>query len=417
MRPDLTQRRAADGDVRAQIGNSTVLNSAATRRLPLRMENESLFGRFRTLLSRPESGSESNGAPAHSHTDFETQQQRVARELMNEITEFLIKHHLPIDPDTLAFACNLFAGSDPRLPQIVSRRLREEQPITREWVEELRRKTTGDETRALDELRQRLEHSVAEFGKTTKDARSATSTYQSALQTHVDELAEGATTGAMIHELTEVARAMIDRTQEIEQHMARSERETRSLQRRLDEARRNAEMDHLTGLPNRRAFESLLAHEYEDARRDGDALCVAFCDIDKFKAINDEHGHDAGDRVLRLVARTLAEISNDRCHVARHGGEEFVVLFRGKKLAQAFSKLDATREGLAARRLVNRATDTPFGKVSFSAGIADVFAYEDPRAALKAADQALYLAKEQGRDRIVMADPNAPPQSDTKAAA
>lgn len=325
--------------------------------------------------------------------------------LLHAIGEFIGQHGLPVDADTLAFAHDCLTATEPTLASTVRRRLRSGQGVTKAWIDEVRGGKASEEARSLGELRQRLEKSVAEFGNTTRDARAATSDYQSALRSQVDGLDAATRAGAQLIELTEVARAMLERTQEIEAQMIRSERETRLLHRRLDEARRNAELDHLTGLPNRRAFETLLAGELTDARRTRDPMAVAFCDIDKFKLINDTHGHDAGDRVLKIVARALAEISDDRCHVARHGGEEFVVLFRGKSLREAFEVLDGCRDSLAARRLVNRATDTPFGQVTFSAGIADLFAYGDPRAALKAADDALYSAKDQGRNRIVIASP------------
>lgn len=161
--------------------------------------------------------------------------------------------------------------------------------------------------------------------------------------------------------------------------------------------------DHLTGLPNRRAFEQRFEIEYREARAQGQTLSVAFCDVDRFKNINDAHGHDAGDRVLRLVAENLARVSNDRCHVARHGGEEFVLLFRDRPLTDAVECLDRLRYDLASRRLVNRATDEPIGQVTFSCGIADVFGFPDRRTALRAADGALYRAKQEGRNRVVIA--------------
>lgn len=323
--------------------------------------------------------------------------------LIDEITDFHHAHGLGVSSDSLAFAYDLITGSDPRLAGLVSRRLREQLPIDGAWIEETRKTARDEDTRSIVTLRERLEKSIHDFSKTTRDARSATSDYQTVLQVHVDELSAVNKAGEVITELANVAKAMLDRTRDIEDRMARSERETRQLQRRLEEAKRSAEVDHLTGLPNRRAFEAVLEKEYAETRRSREALCVAFCDIDKFKAINDLHGHDAGDRVLKLVAKTLSEISDDRCHVARHGGEEFVVLFRGKTAREAKEELDETRQSLASRNLVNRANDTPFGTVSFSAGVADVFAYANTRAALKAADEALYHAKEHGRNRIEIA--------------
>ena len=106
----------------------------------------------------------------------------------------------------------------------------------------------------------------------------------------------------------------------------------------------------------------------------------------------------------RAVAQTLSKISNDKCHVARHGGEEFVALVRGKSLEQTWQVLDDAREAMAERRLVNRANDMPFGKITFSGGVADVFAYPSHRDALKAADESLYVAKAQGRNCIVYAE-------------
>ena len=325
-------------------------------------------------------------------------------QLINDIGNFLTAHDLDADAYALALAHDYVTGSDPQIVRQIERRVQSRGTVTREWLEEVsERPTRESEQEMLSALMARLEQTLEEFGKTTHDAKSATSCYNSALERHVGELEDVSKAGAVMTELATIARVMLDRTREIEQEMSRSELRTRFLRRSLEQARRSAERDHLTGLPNRRAFETLLANEYKAAQAAHEPMCVAFCDIDNFKAINDTHGHDAGDRVLRLVAQNLARISKDRCHVARHGGEEFVVLLRGRTAADSWELLDEARSELAERRLVNRATDIPFGEITFSAGIADVFAHPDPRSALKAADQALYRAKEQGRNRVVVA--------------
>ena len=329
---------------------------------------------------------------------------RGADATLAEMARFLSRHELRLSQSTLLAAYDCVTGQDPRLVDAVAERESSGEPVSLDWLTGFRRGEGGnDELSALSRLMERLERSLEGFGRTTLEARSATTAYSSALRTQVDELQQVGDAGAMIADVIAVARTMIERTHDIERQIARSEHETRALHRNLEETRRHAEIDHLTGLPNRRAFEHRLDREVVAAQSAGEPLCVAFCDIDRFKRINDKHGHDAGDRVLRAVAGALNEISDERCHVARHGGEEFVVLFRGLALGEAFARLDETRDALAERRMVNRANDTPFGKVTFSAGIADVFEYPDPREALKAADEALYAAKLDGRNRIMLA--------------
>lgn len=329
-----------------------------------------------------------------------------ARQL-GEIAAFLTYHRLDVNGQTLSIASNYLSGSDPRVVRLIDERVRTRQPVTQEWIEEaIGEPGLEEEARLLDQLMQRLERGVDEFGRTSREAREATSAYHSALQTRADRLFVSADAGAALSELAAITKAMLRRTVEIEKAMQRSEAQTRSLRRSLEDSRRKAEEDHLTGLPNRRAFETRYDREYRAARAAGEPLCVAFCDIDHFKTINDTHGHDAGDRVLRVVAESLARISGERCHVARHGGEEFVLLFRAMTLDTAFDQLDRLRAQLAARRMVNRTTDLPIGQVTFSAGIADVFASRDRRGALKAADAALYRAKLEGRNRICMAQPD-----------
>ncbi len=324
---------------------------------------------------------------------------------LDEIASFLAYHQLEISAATLAIAHNYLSGGDPDLVRLIDRQMQARQPVTLDWLNEMHgRNDRADEMAMLAQLMERLESNIDEFGKTSKDASSAAGDYSSALEAHVSELEQVTKAGDVISDLATIAKVMLKRTRDIEKQMLRSEAQTRTLKKRLDEARRSAEEDHLTRLPNRRAFEARFAEEFRIARAAAEPLCVAFCDIDHFKKVNDTHGHDAGDRVLKLVAESLMRISGETCHVARHGGEEFVLLFRGLNTHDSFAKLDALRAQLAERRLVNRATDQPFSQITFSGGIADVFVCGDARSALKAADAALYRAKQDGRNRVLVAD-------------
>lgn len=334
---------------------------------------------------------------------------RTARaELLQQISEFLLRHDLDVSVANLAMAHAAFSGTDLGLAGRIAQRELAGQLIDQAWMD--RHAPAMDESEnenhrqeELERLIGRLDSSLSSFADTTRKAGGTTAAYGDTLQQHVgamDAKSGEQPSAEVLANLLGLTRAMLDRTREVEQEMKRSSQEAEALRDSLERARRDAEIDHLTGLPNRRAFEAVLQREVREAQAEIDNLTVAICDIDHFKAVNDNHGHETGDRVIQAVAQVLARISNDRCHVARHGGEEFVLLFRGKSVAEATAILDEARESLASRQFVNRMTDEKIGQVTFSGGVANVFAHPDPREALRAADEALYRAKSEGRNRI-----------------
>jgi len=164
---------------------------------------------------------------------------------------------------------------------------------------------------------------------------------------------------------------------------------------------REASTDSLTGLANRREFESGMVREMERARRMGVALSLALIDIDFFKRINDAHGHDAGDAVLREVAHTLQANIRKSDLLARIGGEEFALVMLGTQPPGAWVVLERLRAAVAELQVQ---TASAVVRCTVSMGITDRLAADGDWAALyKRADQALYAAKEGGRNRVVEA--------------
>lgn len=353
----------------------------------------------------PSSRSQPEAAGEES-TQADTAGKAGRRALLDQISEFLLAHDLDISTENLDIARRAFSGEDLALASRLSDRQLKGERIDQAWLIEAAGGGSteideGEQQRAeLDRLMGRLDTSLATFSAVTTRAHGTTAAYGESLQEQVGRIGQIDPTGEMITSLAGIAKAMLERTREIEQEMKKSSEEASKLRTSLDRARRDAEIDHLTGLPNRRAFEAVYDSNYRAAQAEIDNLSVAFVDIDRFKSVNDTHGHETGDRVIQAVSEVLSRISDDRCHVARHGGEEFVVLFRGRTVPEATVILDQAREQLAARNFINRTTDEPIGRITFSGGVADVFAYADPRQALKAADQALYRAKAEGRNRI-----------------
>ncbi|GGY84103.1 GGDEF domain-containing protein [Marinobacter zhanjiangensis] len=172
------------------------------------------------------------------------------------------------------------------------------------------------------------------------------------------------------------------------------------VRQQLEEERARALTDILTQLPNREAWDERLRFEYDRWRRYGRPVALAVIDIDHFKRVNDSFGHRAGDRVIQLVAKALRERLRTTDFVARYGGEEFVAVLPETSLEQATRVLDELRGDVA---------DMPFHfqgqpvRVSVSAGLSCFREGIEPDAVFDEADKALYIAKNNGRNRVEMA--------------
>lgn len=165
-----------------------------------------------------------------------------------------------------------------------------------------------------------------------------------------------------------------------------------------------ARVDALTGLANQRAFDEALRREFKRAQRQRGLLALAVLDLDQFKQFNLAYGTATGDAALQRVATLLAErFKRDTDVVGRLGGEEFVALLPGFGMAEAQGVLESLRDELRALRLPDGAAEQP---LTISVGLAaasPAHPYLSAQALLQAADEALYIAKHAGRDRLSLA--------------
>ena len=163
--------------------------------------------------------------------------------------------------------------------------------------------------------------------------------------------------------------------------------------------------DGLTGLANRRAFDQQWAEEWQRASRQGVPLAVAMLDVDQFKLYNDHYGHQAGDVCLRILAQTMANtVHRSGEMVARYGGEEFVIILPGLGGAEALAAMERIRAAVQGLGLPH-AKATVAGVVTISIGVASCVPQhgQDAASLVQAADAALYQAKHQGRNKVVLA--------------
>lgn len=166
------------------------------------------------------------------------------------------------------------------------------------------------------------------------------------------------------------------------------------LSEKTHELEQLATTDGLTGIANRRSFQSALETGFQQARRNGKPLSLVLLDVDHFKKFNDAFGHPAGDAVLKRVAAILQENARANDCAARYGGEEFALLLPDASAAAGLNIAERVRQAIAAATWEHRQITISVGVSSLSPQI------EDASALLKAADDALYLSKSSGRDRV-----------------
>lgn len=172
------------------------------------------------------------------------------------------------------------------------------------------------------------------------------------------------------------------------------------LRQKIDRLRADADLDSLTGLANRRRFRVALAREVERWRRYRVPCALLMLDIDHLKLVNDKFGHPVGDSVIRQIAQTLREVSRDNDTAARLGGEEFALLLAGVDLDRAVSAAERLRSVLSNKRVEG------VGTVTVSIGVAGCpESATTERALYSASDEALYVSKNAGRDRVSVAPP------------
>jgi diguanylate cyclase len=204
--------------------------------------------------------------------------------------------------------------------------------------------------------------------------------------------------------LTDATRKAEHQTKVLQRQLHESTSEVVKLRDHLAEVRRDAVTDALTGLGNRKAFDTALEHAIARSGRNGKPTSLAVLDIDYFKRFNDTWGHQTGDQVLRYIGSVLSRLCETPPRfAARYGGEEFAMIFPGESSGQVYTLLQDVLEEVASRMLRRRSTNEELGSITVSIGLAELKPKESAADFIERADAALYASKRTGRNRLTNA--------------
>ena len=201
-------------------------------------------------------------------------------------------------------------------------------------------------------------------------------------------------------EITDELGFVINNNKEIQSSIADAQEAVNRLKKKMEEVADMATIDELTGLYNRRALFSRLAEEDSRAKRYEQVFSLLLIDIDDFKDVNDEHGHQVGDGILRGLGAFLRQNLRDSDFPARFGGEEFICLLPSTDLEQAVLAANKLRQLLAQSMLSSKKMGVAL-QITVSIGVATFTEKDEIDTLIKRADDALYLAKKRGKNQVV----------------
>ncbi|MEE2024619.1 diguanylate cyclase [Alkalimonas mucilaginosa] len=195
---------------------------------------------------------------------------------------------------------------------------------------------------------------------------------------------------------------MVSSLKVMEHRLLELESEAQQFQKKLAEQKFRSLQDALTEIPNRAAFDERFELELKRYQRYGTPLCIALGDVDHFKSINDNYGHSAGDKTLKVIARALKQSLRETDFIARYGGEEFIILFPETSLQDLEMPLNNLRQKIKKIPFKFKNKKVP---ITISFGATQLAEHDTVRAAFDRADEALYEAKHAGRDKVILKIP------------
>jgi diguanylate cyclase len=270
--------------------------------------------------------------------------------------------------------------------------------LYRKYVASMDEQSAHKVTAGFQRVLSEISESATQVGKQASHFGNALEEWSGHLTTQPGQQSPSGTT-----EILNDTRKMQSAISVLNQRLDKSQGEIERLQAEVVRAREDALSDGMTGLANRRHFDTALVDCLAEIARQPNGPSLLIADIDHFKKVNDSYGHLFGDKVIRSIAQILKENVRGNDMAARYGGEEFVILLPDTPLLGAHAVAEKIRRTVAGCRILRNDSKEPVAAISISIGVAHYRGSESPTDFVSRADAALYTSKAQGRNRVTVA--------------
>jgi len=331
-----------------------------------------------------------------------------AAKLSKSAFDRIQKEDLVCTPDIFELWYVYYSGQSPEIARAIDVLVSNQQQITDRRCIELyeRYLSESPQEEAVRRAGDQINSTIQSMSGAVRDVRTATHDYSGKLggvSERMMNVKNADDLKGILDDVMSDTAGMLEQNKRLEEQLDQSSHIMEELQRDLESVRKEARTDALTGLANRKAFDSEIDRVASDTKHRGAAFSLLMVDIDHFKGFNDNFGHQIGDQVLRLVARTLTDGVKGRDMAARYGGEEFAIILPDTPLHAAVIVGESLRKAIAGKEVVNRNTGEKLSRITISVGAAEFTVEEDITDLIERADAALYTAKHNGRNQVAAA--------------
>lgn len=337
-----------------------------------------------------------------------TEEKNKAGEYLRLALNYIAKNNLPADPVNYTVWYEYVSGKNIKLKKAIDYFFETAKPLNKIRVQGLYQKYVADGDRIiigklLTKISLMLKEITGHVSETEGDIAGSGEKLES-LSEQITQAKDYKDIKDIVDRMIVETRRLIKSGKRLQNRMKVSSEDLKQLNQELEKSQKEAQTDTLTSLINRRGLEKRFELERIRAKQNDTAFSIIMIDIDHFKQVNDKFGHLVGDSLIRGLAALLKSHLRRNDIASRYGGEEFLILLPETDISGASSVGQKIKKSLNQKEWKLKETGETMGKISVSMGIAQYRLNEPEKNLIKRADDALYLAKERGRDQILTQD-------------
>ncbi|MEQ1530993.1 MAG: GGDEF domain-containing protein [Methylococcales bacterium] len=327
------------------------------------------------------------------------------KEYLRQCLPLMTKNNIPTNPINYAIWYEYVAGSNEQLNKEIDALIAAKSNFDADTTMRLYKTyVCHTSVESFEEINFKLQHLISQTVNSVSDSSQKASEATVKFTQSSEALADvhnQSDIGVIIAEIIMETKQLAEVSKSLKLQLDDTNKEMEQLRNELTHVREVAKTDALTGLLNRRAFDSELTDLFEQEIQQ---MCLAILDLDHFKRINDNFGHPIGDKVLKYFASLLSEHAAKHHFVARYGGEEMAMIMPNTSSSEAFDVTERIRKFLESSNLKRKDNTESIGRITVSIGIAALTQDDTIESFIDRADHALYQAKESGRNKVMIAE-------------